>query len=209
MYAAPGMPRRVEVPGHMQPGFRTRRMESVLGAALVLLFVVAVCAGGFVLWRTLWPAPDKTPAAAAADKAAPDAAADSEPAAEPVVAAHQPLPRPDRLVGTWESRMDDGSHSSLEFRRDGTILIAQAGNPPPPVRKDKWYLAEQQGDELVIEVGSEFGAAGNYQFVLRLTSPTALTVVRTLRLSIVVPAGENLRYVRSAAGDPPPAAAPR
>src|SRR5205823_188304 len=139
---APGMPRPVELPDHLQRTFRTRWMESVLGAVLVLLLVIAACAGGFVLLRTVWPAPAKTAADGAVAPADPALAADPVPL---LGTAANPLPRPDRLAGTWESRMDDGSHSAFEFRRDGAVLITQAGDPPRPAHRGEWFLAEQRG----------------------------------------------------------------
>lgn len=197
------MPRPVELPDYARRGFRTRWMESVLGAALVLLLVIAACAGAFVLLRTIWPATGKATAdgAAAPDRAATAAADTAEPAAV-LAATAKPLPRPTQLVGTWESRTDDGSHSAFEFRADGSVRIGQAGDPPPPPLRGQWFLAEQRGGEMVIEVGPEYGAVGNFRFVLRPTSPDAFTLVRTLRLGIAQPSGQNLRFVRAAA--PPP-----
>ena len=67
-HAAAAEPGTRSAPGDASPcriarsharGFRTRWMESVLGTALVLLLVVAACAGGFVLFRTIWK--DQTP----------------------------------------------------------------------------------------------------------------------------------------------------
>jgi hypothetical protein len=207
------MPRPVELPDHLQRNFRTRWMESVLGAALVLLLIVAACAGGFVLIRTVWnsaPAARETAAAEKADPTTPSAGPSAAPApagfATVLGGSAQPLARPDRMTGTWESRADDGSHSVFVFYADGSVIIAPAGEPKPPTVSANWFLVEQPGDDLMIEVGPEFGAVGNYRFNLRFTAADAFTLTRTIHHGINHPG--DLRYIRvGPPQDPQPAPA--
>jgi hypothetical protein len=206
---APGMPRPVELPDHVQRGFRTRWMESVLGAALVLLIVVAVCAGGFMLIKSIWGIRSTAPTPAAEEggpaedpNAQPPASTDPANPDAPVTEhslGAKPLPRPDNLIGTWESRVDDGSTSSFVFRPDGRLTLTQAGDPPPPPSDYTWYLAARQGEDLVLEVGPAFGTMNNARLTLRLTSPDAFTLVKHIRGGIVQ-GGVDLRYVRTSHG---------
>jgi hypothetical protein len=108
------------------------------------------------------------------------------------------LPRPEDLSGTWESRVDDGSYSSFVFRSDGTLDITQAGDPPPPPLHYAWYLVDRRGDNLVLDIGTEFGALGNARMTIRFAPPDAFTLVKSIRHGIVQPGGE-LRYVRAGA----------
>jgi hypothetical protein len=190
------MPKPVELPDHLQRNFRTRWMESVLGAALVLLLVVAACAGGFVLIKAVWmntkPAAGREPSGLAPVDTTPgDAQTTQPPQTEPTVFPSEPLPRPDRLVGGWDSRADDGSHSQFDFMADGTVVITSVAAPRI---KAFWYVVQQQYDDLVIEVGPEFGAFGNFQLVLRFSGVDAFTAVRTVHRGITTLT--DLRYVR-------------
>jgi hypothetical protein len=199
--AAPGMPKPVELPDHLQRNFRTRWMESVLGAALVLLLVVAACAGGFVLIRTIWtkPAPvhREEEAAAAGDATSTQATPTSNytpDIASVLGGSAQPLARPDQMAGTWESRADDGSHSIFVFFPNGKIVIAPAGEPRPKPLETDWFLAEKQGDDALIEVGPAAGSVGNYMFNLRFTAEDAFTLTKTIHHGIIHPG--DLRYIR-------------
>jgi hypothetical protein len=200
-YSAPGMPRPVELPEHLQRNFRTRWMESVLGSALVLLLIVVASAGGFVLVRTVWanrpPARDTEAdgSPSAASTTASTAASKAAPSNVPILAAPaKPLAESDRLPGVWESRADDGSQSGFDFQPDGQVIIVQAGNPRPPSVRTFWYPVDQRGDDVTIEIGPEFGGVGNYRYVLRFTAPDAFTMTRIIRYGAFFP--EELRYVR-------------
>jgi hypothetical protein len=199
MRAAPGMPRPVNVPEHLQRNFRTRWLESVLGAALILLLVVGACAGGFMLLRSFWPRNDQTNATTA-EADAPETAPDQPPVA-PVYTLPKALPRPAALFGEWESRVDDGSTSTLMFSPDGKVVIAQAGDPPPPPFQGNWYLFEHKGDDLLLDVGAEFNGMSNTRIKLRMAGPDALTLVSQIRHGLEQAGGE-LRYIRVG---PPPA----
>jgi hypothetical protein len=225
--SAPGMPRPVDLPDHLQRNFRTRWMESVLGAVLVLLLVVAACAGAFVLFKTIWkdrPAatnssdgPDASDTPADDTKSATPAIGDpktgNHPASSPTSAGvlAKALPRPESLTGAWESRVDDGSYSSFVFRSDGTVDIAQAGDPPPPPKSYHWSLVDQKGDELILDVGAELGAMGNTRMTIRVAAPDAFTLVKSICHGLVQPGGD-LRYIRTgpatAAPTPLPATPP-
>jgi hypothetical protein len=203
--SAPGMPKPVELPDHMQRGFRTRWLESVLGAVLVLLIVVAVCAGGFVLLRAIRFSSSSpvSPAEGKADAAAGDQAPTNSTApggdsqtTVPAVTGFKPLPRPNALTGLWESRLDDGGSSCFVFRQDGTAVIVQNGDPPPPPSFYNWFLVDHKGDDLVIDIGPDFGQMGNTRLTVRLTSADAFTMVRHMRAGVVMP-DFNLRYVRA------------
>jgi hypothetical protein len=207
------MPKPVELPDHIQRGFRTRWMESVLGAILVLLLVVAACALGFVLVKYIR-------SRSAAPSISADATGDPEPTAGdqqpanstpavgdsksanpiPVVGVPKSLPRPAYLAGMWESRLDDGMTSAFIFRTDGSAVIIQAGDPPPPPSFFNWFLVSHKGDEHIIDIGPEFGQIGNARITIRLTSADAFSMLRQMRAGIVQPGGE-LRYVRI--GPPP------
>jgi hypothetical protein len=202
-------------------------MESVLGAVLVLLLVVAACAGAFVLFKTLWK--DRPAATGSSDEPdAPDTpAGNTEPGAptvgHPKSNGHataipttagmraKALPRPESLTGAWESRVDDGSYSSFVFRSDGTVDIAQAGDPPPPPKSYNWSLIDQKGDELILDVGAELGAMGNTRMTIRVAAPDAFTLVKSICRGLVQPGGD-LRYIRTgpatAAPTPLPATPP-
>jgi hypothetical protein len=192
------MPRPVELPEHLQRNFRTRWMESVLGATLVLLVVVAVTAGGFVVIRSIWPTQPTAAREADAEPTA-DGPADGTPAAPtPADAAllkpAKPLDRPVELAGEWDSRADDGSHSAFDFHPDGTVVITPANYPQTPAVRAQWYVADQRGDDLAVDVGTEFGAAGNYRFVLRFNGLESFTLTRTIRNGVST--SSQLRYVR-------------
>jgi hypothetical protein len=209
-----GMPKPVELPDHLSRGFRTSWMESVLGAVLVLLLVVAVCAGGFFVIHALWARHVETRQAQQRGsessvvedtKPADDGKATPAPAGDvpaPVFGPPKALPRPEVLFGTWESRVDDGSQSSFLFRPDGTVTIEEAIDRPPT--HTNWYLAERKGDDLVIELGGAFGTMNNTRMTLHMTSPDAFTLTKNIRIGIVQAGGE-LRYVRAATAPPAPA----
>jgi hypothetical protein len=224
--SAPGMPRPVELPDHLQRGFRTRWLESVLGALLVLLLVVAACAGGFVLLRTIW-APQPLAPSAGADVPAADSSAGNSKSAAATPAAGDPssgiapngpgaaagaaaknLPRPEALAGTWESRVDDGSHSSFVFRSDGTVDIAQAGDPPPPPSRYNWFVIERRGADLVLDVGPDLGAMGNTRMTIQLAGPDAFTLVKSVCHGLIQGSGE-LRYVRTGPATAAPTPLPK
>src|SRR5205823_6313410 len=149
---------------------------------------------GFMLFKAIWsnqtvttpsagaPAIPDTPAAGDAESGAPIPAgaspSEAAPSTNPVFSPATALPRPDALVGFWESRVDDGSNSSFVFRADGTVVLKQAGDPPPPPAQYNWFLAERKGDELVLDFGPEFGAIGNTRLTLRMTSPEAFTLIK-------------------------------
>jgi hypothetical protein len=205
------MPKPVELPEHLQRNFRTRWMESVLGAALVLLLVVAACAGGFMLVQAIWSRnATSTPSTDVPSEPEGPAPADAPATGRTIAASAQgvgsagPLPRPDYLFGVWESRADDGSNSTFTFRPDGTALLSQAGDPPPPPAEYKYFVAENTGGLLVLELGSDFRAVGNTRLSVRFTSPDAFTMVKHVRVGIPQH-GSDLRYIRTG---PPPAAAP-
>ncbi len=210
---APGMPRPVELPEHLNRAFRTRWLESVLGASLILLLVVAACAGGFVLLRTLWAprstgptaladvptgteTPDNDSKSGRASAGNPDSVGATTAAANSAGTAQKMLPRPESLSGTWESRVDDGSQSSFVFRPDGTVDVAQAGDPPPPIAQYNWYLVEQRGDILVLDIGPELGQMGNARLTIRFPGPDAFTLLKFIRHGLIQPGGE-LRYILS------------
>jgi len=198
-HSAPGMPKPVQLPEHLQRSFRTRWLESVLGAALVLLVVVAACAGGFVLIKSIWAPPETTTTQSESDIAAvePD-----RPPAAPVYTPPKALPRPPALFGQWESRVDDGSSSAFVFQPDGKVVISQAGDPPPPPYEGNWYVSENKGQEMTLDVGPEFAAMSNTRIRLLMTGPDAFTVLSQIRHGLNMAAGE-LRYIRVG---PPPAA---
>jgi hypothetical protein len=201
--AAPGMPRPVAMPDHMQRALRNRWMESSLLATLVVLVFVGLLAGGFIAATYVSTGSKKT-TDSAADAAELPAAAGSQstarakpeerPAAALLLNRHA-LPRPAELLGVWESRVDDGSLSGVEFHADGTVIVRQAGDPPPAPVTQNWYLAERRGDVLELEIGPGFGAMGNTRVTVRVTSPDAMTVIQTVRQG-VIQGGTNLRYIR-------------
>jgi hypothetical protein len=134
------------------------------------------------------PEPESEPGAANEGPAEP------LPVPLPPLPSSKPLERSERLVGGWDSRSDDGSHSELDFHADGTVIITQAGDPRPRPVKGSWYVVEQKGDDLVVEVGPEFGAAGNFRFTFRFSGADALTLARTVHRSVVQRGA--IRYVR-------------
>jgi hypothetical protein len=167
----------------------------VLGAALILLLVVGVCAGGFMLLRSFWPRNDQTNATTA-EADVHETAADAPPAAA-VYTPPTPLPRPAALFGRWESRVDDGSISTLMFSLDGKVVIAQAGDPPPPAFEGNWYLFELKDDYLLLDVGEKFNGMSNTRITLRMTGPDAFTLISQVRHGLNQAGGE-LRYIRVA-----------
>ena len=90
------------------------------------------------------------------------------------------------------------------FRSDGSVDVVQAGDPPPPLLRYEWPFFDKQGDDLILDIGKEFGALGNSQLRIRLTAPDAFTLIKTVRLGVVQP-GPEYRYVRT--GPPTPASA--
>jgi hypothetical protein len=58
-----------------------------------------------------------------------------------------------------------------------------------------WFLVVQQDDDLVVEVGQEFGAVGNHRFFLHFTSPDAFTMIKTVHRGVANTS--DLRYVRT------------
>ena len=60
--------------------------------------------------------------------------------------------------------------------------------------KAKWFLIQEEGDDLVFEIGPRRGNMGNPRFFITLSGPNAFT------LTDVAESGpkrrENLRYVR-------------
>src|SRR5262249_57353803 len=93
----------------------------------------------------------------------------------------QQLPLPARLVGDWDSRSDDGTLTSFEFRADGSMTLVPL---PTPVASGpqfmKWYLLREEGDELEVELGPDFNFPKNHRITLTLTCPDAFTVTRTI-----------------------------
>jgi hypothetical protein len=202
-HSAPGMPKPVKLPEHLQRNFRTRWLESVLGAALVLLLVVALCAGGFVLVRSIWSRPDL--AAPTNPESDDSEVAASSPDRPPIAQTYQPpkaLTRPATLFGQWESRVDDGSSSTFVFHPDGKVLISQAGDPPPAPFESNWYVYESKGEEMILDVGPEFAAMSNTRIKLRMTGPDAFTVMSQVRHGLNMATGE-LRYIRIGAAPEP------
>jgi hypothetical protein len=186
----------------VQRNFRTRWLESVLGVALVLLLVVAVCAGAFVGIKWFTSRGTTTPNLADVtnpddpngEAVRPDVTTPA-PAAVTGYSSPKPQPRPAGLFGSWESRADDGSSSSFVFWPDGRVQIAQAGDPPPPPLESNWYVTSRKDADMALEVGPEFGAIGNTRIFVRLTGPDAFTLNRQVRHGVVTSAVE-LRYIR-------------
>jgi hypothetical protein len=192
------MPQPVQLPDHLQRNFRTSWMDSVLGASLVLLLLVAACAGGFVLIRTVWTNPEPVhrepePTADAQPATDTPAAPDTPPMQKSLLGSPgQPIDREVRLIGTWESRADDGSSSLFIFFPNGKIVIAPVGERQP--LESKWYLVEQQGEDTMIEVGPECGMKGNFRFSFHVITPDAFTLSKTIHNGIVH--SDELRYIR-------------
>jgi len=202
--ARPGLPQRLEVRVDLNERLRGRVLEPLLGASLFLLVVVALVSGGFLLYRLAG-------FGGAAPKAEPPAdAAEAEPGTAPDAAAAAPpprareLPRPADLGGVWESRADDGSHSSYDFRADGTALVRPAGDGRPgrPILA-RWFVTDRRGDDYDIEFGPEFDVPNNHRFTFRVSGRDAFTLLRTTHRGVTH--ADVLRFVRrKAPADPPP-----
>jgi hypothetical protein len=206
-FAAPGMPKPVAVKASLNSKFRSRLTEPLLGASLTALIVVAIASGAFIVHRLV----SISRASKAGSAPAPPAAVEAGPgAADPVAPArHQPSDPPgfkDWLVGVWESRADDGSHSSFDFRADGTALAAPAGDAgePGPAVSGRWAVIQWSGNEYVLDFGPDFDLPMNHRFTIRVGGPDAdaFTLVDTLHGG--VGRTDELRFVRRRAPAAPP-----
>jgi hypothetical protein len=188
------------------PGVSLASVAAWLGEVVVL----SAGAIAFCSWLG-WSTPDDTPPAAPPSQSAAAPAAPTPVAARPPAPAldlpqvgpsiHEPLPRPDVLVGAWESRSDDSSQSGFAFHADGAALVLPAATfgpdgRPKPARlvAARWFLAERHGAEYVVEVGPDFGVPNNVRFTLLVTSRNAFTLLSVAHRGEVVP--EGLRFVR-------------
>ena len=79
-------------------------------------------------------------------------------------------PLPKRLIGVWERRSDDDTHGWVEYREDsGVIARAWMAGDEVPATTDHWYLVNESGDELVIDIGPERGSLNNTRYCLLLS----------------------------------------
>ena len=175
---------------------RSRRLAKIFRLALAIgLLAVGVGGAGYLAWSYLKPTltPDgrsdtvaDTPSFEELAKEASILASDLAP---------KPLPR--RLIGIWELRSDDERHGWVDFQADSTMrAFAWIGSAEERPSFAHWYLREEFGDNLIIEIGEARGTIGNLLFHLTIVGrePEAFTLTKVVQRSI--PSVENRRFVR-------------
>jgi hypothetical protein len=86
-------------------------------------------------------------------------------------------PLPKRLIGVWERRSDDETHGWVEYRDDsGVMARAWMAGDEVPATTDHWFLVNESGDELVIDIGPERGSLNNTRYRLLLSGTDAYTL---------------------------------
>jgi hypothetical protein len=109
-----------------------------------------------------------------------------------------PKPLPKRLIGTWELRGDDERRGWVEFRADHQMLArAWTADVEKTPTQSNWYLVEEVGDDLIIDIGAERGALGNIRFFLTLSGNDAYTLTSVAQRGIRQ--REDQRFVKRAA----------
>lgn len=180
---------------------RPRRFQKILVIALVTIGFAGL---GGAAWYLLRPASRSIPVA---ENPLPPAAEDlpRNPAPSRLEKDFAPKPLPKRMIGVWELRSDDERRGWIEFRSDnGLSMTAWQGDLPRTPLKALWFLIQEEGNDLVFEIGPRNGNMGNPRYWITFTGPDAFTLTSVKDGSSPVPRPENMRYVRWTT----PAAAP-
>jgi hypothetical protein len=167
---------------------RLRPYEVALAAGLVVAIVGVL--------GVLWYENHSTSNNAAVAEGEP---ADETKAPEPVVLDETqlaPKPWPKQLIGVWDLRSDDGRTGQLILRPDGTLIATSvAGSSPLADYEGHWYLVKEDGNQFILEFGSERYSLDGYRVKLLLTNANAFTLVETIKGGVSI--REVHRFVRT------------
>lgn len=180
-----------------------RRRARGFQKALVVLLVGAGMAGlAGAAWYLLRPGPPRIETVATPTPVPDDEPRISTPT--PLELDFAPKPLPKRLIGVWELRSDDERRGWIEFRSDNTLSMkAWRGVTVQSPLNANWFLIQEEGDDLVFEIGPRRGTMGNPRYFITLNGPDAFTLTDVAEMGHK--SSENSRFVR---WTPPPAMNP-
>lgn len=172
---------------------RTSKSKSLQPVELLLagaLVFGGVAAAGILAWKALAPAEVATSAMAPEEaKPLPEVPIQS------VLVSDMNRPLPAKLFGLWDLRTDDVRRGTIEFRSNGTLTArAWLADDERQPFQGKWFVTQENGNEMTVEAGQEVGTPGNLLLTLITTGPESLTV----KLSVMngVRSFEPQRFIR-------------
>jgi hypothetical protein len=176
-------------------GANRRSMMSKYEVIFALTILAAGVGGTIYLgWYLLKPAPPRSAPPPVADTVTQG----NSPRPTQMLDGELPRVLPKKLIGTWERRSDDETRGWVEYR-DNNSLFARTwvGDEEVPSTKDSWFLVDEIGDDVIIDIGPERGSLKNARYYLTLTGNEAYTLTEirksgTRRL-------ESIRFIRKAA----------